>query len=146
MAEEKVPERSFQPVTEQDLRKPEAPEAPGKPVKRRVSRGVPKAHVNPDVVREFEEEVVTKVTTGRKRMRLFANHFILFVVGIAVAVGLKMTIYADLEDAFFLVPFVAWVGGLAVHANYALKPMLTRSKKESQIKAVIPPADSNGEG
>ena len=145
MAEEKVPERSFQPVTEQDIKKPETPEAPGQPAKRPVSRGIPKAHVNPDMVREFEEEVTTKVTTGRKRMRMFANHFILFTVGIAVAVGLKMTIYADLENAFFLVPFVAWVGLLAIHANHALKPILKRSKKESQIKAVITSTDNNGD-
>ena len=146
MAEEKVPERSFQPVTEQDINKPESPEAPGQPAKRPVSRGIPKAHVNPDMVREFEEEVTTKVTTGRKRMRMFANHFILFTVGIAVAVGLKMTIYADLENAFFLVPFVAWVGLLAIHANHALKPILKLSKQESQTTAGVPPSRHTGNG
>ena len=146
MAEENTPDRSFQPLTDQDLKKPEEPVAPGQPVKRPVSRGVPRAHVNPDVAREFGEEVLTKVTTGRKRMRWFANHIILFVVGIAVAISLKLTIYEDLDDAFFLVAFGAWVGLLAIHAGYALRPMLKRSDKESQIKAVIPQDDTNGDG
>ncbi len=145
MAEEKAPDRSFQPLTDQDLESPAPPEAPGQPPKRPASRGVPQAHVNPDVVREFGEEVVNKVSTGRKRMRWFANHIILCVIGIAVAISLKMTIYADLDEAFFLLGFGGWVGLLAFHANFALSPMLKRSKKESQIKAVIPQDDADGE-
>jgi len=90
------------------------------------------------VVKEFEEEIVTKVATGQKRMRWFANHIILFVVGIAVAISLKLSIYTDLEDAFFLVPLAAWVGLLAIHANYAMNPILKRSSKEGELKAVIP--------
>ena len=145
MAEEKVTDRSFQPLTDQDLKGPATAEAPGQPAKRPAARGVPTAHVNPEVVREFGEEVVTKVSTGQKRMRWFANHIILFVIGIAVAISLKMTIYADLDEAFFLLGFGGWVGLLAIHANYALSPLLKRSRKESQIKAVIPQDDTNGE-
>lgn len=149
MADETGSGRSFQPVTEHDLKKPESPEepaAPGaKPAKPPASRGVPKAHVNPEVTREFEEEIVKKVTTGRKRMRWFANHVILFIVGIAVAISLKVTIFEDLDKAVFLVFFGAWIGALAIHANYALSPMLKRSKKERQIKAVIPQDENNGD-
>jgi len=74
MADETGPGRSFQPVTEQDLKKPEVPPAPGQKKKPMVSRNVPSATVNPDVVREFEAEVIQKLTTGRKRMHWFANH------------------------------------------------------------------------
>jgi divalent metal cation (Fe/Co/Zn/Cd) transporter len=94
------------------------------------------------MVQEFEQEIDSKVDTGRKRMRWFANHLILFVVGIAVAVSLKLSLYADVENAFFYVPLGAWVGLLAVHANYAMNPMLKRSSKESELKAVIPPSES----
>jgi len=145
MADEINPDRRFQPVTEQDLKKSEVPPALGQIKKPPVLRGVPMAHVNPKVVREFEEEVTHKVTTGRKRMRWFANHVILFVVGIAVAISLKMTIYEKIDTAIFLVAFGAWVGALAIHANYALSPMLKRSQKESQIKAVIPQNNGNGD-
>jgi len=145
MADEIYPDRRFQPVTEQDLKKPEVPPAPGQKKKPPVSRGVPMAHVNPKVAREFEAEVTHKVTTGRKRMRWFANHVILFVVGIAVAISLKMTIYQKIETAIFLVVFGVWVGVLAIHANYALSPTLKRSQKASQIRAVIPQNNGNGD-
>ncbi|MEE9317541.1 MAG: hypothetical protein V3U48_04545 [Rhodospirillales bacterium] len=138
-----TPERSFEPLAERGPVAPSEPEAPEQPRKRARPRGLPSARVDPGVVKEFEEEIVSKVTTGRKRMRWFANHIILFVVGIAVAVSLKLSIYEDLEFAFFLVPFGVWVGLLAVHANYAMNPMLRRSEKESQLKAVIPPNDSD---
>ena len=138
-----TPERSFEPLTVRGPVAPREPEAPEQPRKRARSRGVPSARVDPGVVKEFEEEIVSKVTTGRKRMRWFANHVILFIVGIAVAVSLKLSIYEELEFAFFLVPLGVWVGLLAVHANYAMNPMLRRSEKESQLKAVVPPNDSD---
>lgn len=145
MAEENYrgTERGFQPLTEDQISTPEAPKLAEQPKKRKRPRDVPSAHVDPNVVKEYEEEIFTKVTTGRKRMRWFANHVILFVIGIAVAVTLHFTIYPNLEITFFLVPIVAWIGILAVHARYAMKPILSRSKKASQIKAVVPPPDSN---
>ncbi len=144
MADEndEAPERSFEPLADVPPDAPVGAEPAKQPQKRGPARGVPSARVDPDVVKEFEEEIDSKVTTGRKRMRWFANHIILFVVGIAVAVSLKFSIYEDLEFAFFLVPLGAWVGLLAVHANYAMGPMLRRSEKESQLKAVVPPNDS----
>tara|TARA_B100001971_G_C17778657_1_gene328618 strand:- start:198 stop:530 length:333 start_codon:yes stop_codon:yes gene_type:complete len=107
---------------------------------------VPAAHVDPGVVKEFEEEIETKVTTGRSRMRWFANHLILFVAAIAAAIPLRLTIFDEFHDAFFLVPLAAWVALLAFHANYALRPMLKRSGKESHIKAVIPPSETEDSG
>ena len=137
-----TPERSFEPLAERRPVAPSEPEAPEQLQKRAPPRGVPSARVDPEMVKEFEEEIESKVITGRKRMRWFANHIILFVVGIAVAVSLKFSLYEDLEFAFFLVPFGVWVGLLAIHANYAMNPMLRRSEKESQLKAVVPPNDS----
>ncbi len=103
---------------------------------------MPSVRVAPDMVKEFEEEIDTKVTSGRKRMRWFANHLILFVAGIAGGIPLRLTVFEEYHDAFFLVPLTAWVGLLAFHANYALRPMLKRSGKESHIKAIIPPTET----
>ena len=137
-----APERSFEPLADAPPDAPVGAEPAKQPQKRARPRGMPSARVDPGVVKEFEEEIDSKVTVGRKRMRWFANHIILFVVGIAVAVSLKFSLYEDVEFAFFLVPFGVWVGLLAIHANYAMNPMLRRSEKESQLKAVVPPNDS----
>ncbi|NQU60064.1 MAG: hypothetical protein HQ512_02960 [Rhodospirillales bacterium] len=145
MAEEdnSAEDRRFQPLDPKEISTSDAPKAAEKPKPRRRPSDVPAAHVDPNVVREYEEEIITKVTTGRKRMRWFANHVILFVIGIAVAITLHFTILPKLEIAFFMVPIVAWIGLLAIHARYAMKPILSRSKKASHIKAVVPPPDSN---
>ena len=127
-----TPERSFAPLSQDDVIVPAE----------RPPTGVPSARVDPEMVKEFEKEIDTKVTTGRKRMRWFANHLILFTIGITVAIPLRLTINTELHDAFFLVPLATWVGLLAVHANYALRVMLKRSDKGSQIKAVIPPTET----
>lgn len=89
---------------------------------------------------EYQSELVEKLTSGRKRMFWFANHFILFVIGVAAAIALKFSIYEDLENEFFLVSLGAWVGVLAIHARYAMAPIFRRSEKESQLKAIIPDA------
>ena len=138
------PERSFAPLILDDVADPAVAQAPpaGSPQRRSPPTGVPSARVDPEMVKEFEQEIDTKVTTGQKRMRWFANHLILFVVGITVAIPLRLTIFEEYHEAFFLVPLAAWVGLLAVHANYALRAMLKRSDKESQIKAVIPPTET----
>ena len=147
MAEKNDINRSFDPLTIKDITPPKAPEAATTPVKRPASRGIPKARVDPKMVKEFESELVDKVSTGRNRMRWFANHFILFVIGIAVAIGLKLSIYSDLENEFFLVGLGAWIGILTIHARFAIAPILKRSDKESQLKAVILEAaeSENGE-
>lgn len=138
-----TPERSFVPLSQDDITAPAQPQAPAKrPRRRPPPRGVPPARVDPDMVKEFKEEIDTKVTTGRKRMRGFANHLTLFMAGIAGAIPLRLTVFEEYHEAFFLVPLAAWVGLLAFHANYALRPMLRRSGKESQIKAVIYPSET----
>ncbi len=139
-----TPERNFAPLSQDDITAPATPQAApdGSPQRRRPARGMPSARVDPEMVKEFEEEIDTKVTSGRSRMRWFANHFILFVAGMAGAIPLRLTVFDEYHDAFFLVPLAAWVGLLAFHANYALRPMLKRSGKESQIKAVIPPTEN----
>ncbi len=106
--------------------------------KRTRPRGMPTARVNPGMVREFEEEIETKVKSGTSRMRWFANHLILFVIGIAAIIPLRLTILTDYHDAWFYVPIGAWVGLLALHARFAMGPILRKSRRESQIKAVIP--------
>ncbi len=146
MAEENQTNRSFDPLTIEDVTASQASDEAGAPTKRSPSRGIPKARVDPRTVKEFESELDDKVTSGRNRMRWFANHFILFVIGIAVAIGLKLSIYSDLEDEFFLVGLGAWVGILAIHARYAMTPILMRSDKESQLKAVIPEAEESENG
>jgi hypothetical protein len=137
-------ERSFAPLSQDDVIAPAERQAPpeGSPQRRPPPTGVPSARVDPEMVKEFEKEIDTKVTTGQKRMRWFGNHLILFMIGITVAIFLQLTIYTELHDTFFLVPLAAWVGLLAVHANYAMRTMLKRSYKESQIKAVIPPTET----
>ena len=141
-----VPGRSFEPLADAPPAAPAGAEPTvDQPKKRQTPRGVPATPVDANVVKEFEEEIVTKVATGQKRMRWFANHIILFVVGIAVAISLKLSIYTDLEDAFFLMPLAAWVGLLAIHANYAMNPILKRSSKEGELKAVIPPDENDRE-
>ena len=139
-----TPERSFAPLSQDDVIVPAERQAPpeGSPQRRPPPTGVPSARVDPEMVKEFEKEIDTKVTTGQKRMRWFANHLILFMIGITVAIPLWLTINTELHDAFFLVPLAAWVGLLAVHANYALRVMLKRSDKGGQIKAVIPPTET----
>ena len=139
-----TPERSFAPLSQDDVIAPAERQAPpeGIPQWRPPPTGVPSARVDPEMVKEFEKEIDTKVTTGQKRMRWFANHLILFMIGITVAIPLRLTIYTEFHDAFFLVPLAAWVGLLAVHANYALRVMLKRSDKGGQIKAVIPPTET----
>ena len=139
-----TPERSFAPLSQDDVIAPAERQAPpeGRPQRRPPPTGVPSARVDPEMVKEFEKEIDTKVTTGQKRMRWFANHLILFMIGITVAIPLRLTIYTEFHDAFFLVPLAAWVGLLAVHANYALRVMLKRSDKGGQIKAVIPPTET----
>ena len=134
-----TPERSFAPLIQDDIIAPATPRSAsdGSPQKRRRS-GMPSARVDPEMVKEFEQEIDTKVNTGRGRMRWFANHLILFAAGIAGAVPLRLTVFDEFHDAFFLLPLAAWVGLLAFHANYALRPVLKRSDKESQIKAIIP--------
>lgn len=137
--------RSFVPLNRDDLFSPKPEPAKDAAKKKIRPRGMPKARVNPEIAREFANEVNTKVTTGRSRMRWFANHLILFVVAIVTAVGLHMTIYQDIELAYFQIGLVGWVGVLAMHAWYAMRPLLRRSEKESQLKAVIPETDQNGE-
>ena len=139
-----TPERSFAPLSQDYVIAPAERQAPpeGSSQRRPPPTGVPSARVNPEMVKDFEKEIDTKVTTGQKRMRWFANHLILFMIGITVLLPLWLTINTELHDAFFLVPLATWVGLLAVHANYALRAMLKRSDKESQIKAVIPPAET----
>ena len=130
-------DRDFAPLTDIGIGTSEA-DAPSAEKKRKRRRGMPTARVDPGIVREFEEEIDTKVKSGRSRMRWFANHLILFVVGIAVIIPLRLTILTDYHNAFFYVPIGVWVGFLALHARYAMGPLLRRSRRESQIKAVIP--------
>lgn len=134
-------DRDFAPLTDIGTGTSEA-DTPSAEKKRARPRGMPAARVDPDVVREFEEEIDTKVKSGRSRMRWFANHLILFVVGIAAIIPLRLTILTDYHNAFFYVPIGVWVGLLALHARYAMGPLLRRSRRESQIKAVVPdPSD-----
>ncbi len=130
-------DRDFAPLTDIGTGT-DAADAPSAEKKRVRPRGMPAARVNPGMVREFEEEIDTKVKSGRSRMRWFANHLILFVIGFAAIIPLRLTILTDYHDAFFYVPIGAWVGLLALHARYAMGPLLRRSRRESQIKAVIP--------
>ncbi|MAF96433.1 MAG: hypothetical protein CMM60_11860 [Rhodospirillaceae bacterium] len=97
------------------------------------------ARVDPDMVKEFKQEIDAKVAIGHKRMRGLANHLTFFVAAIAAVIPLRLTVFEEYHEAFFLVPLAAWVGLLAFHANYALRPILRRSGKESRIKAVIQP-------
>ncbi len=130
-------DRDFAPLTDIGTGT-DAAAPPSAEKKRRRPRGMPMARVDPGVVREFEEDIDTKVKSGRSRMRWFANHLILFVIGIAAIIPLRLTILTDYDDAFFYLPIGAWVGLLALHARYAMGPLLRRSRRESQIKAVIP--------
>jgi len=138
-------DRSFVPLSNDDLISPKPEPAKDAAKKEARARGIPKARVNPEIAREFAEEVNTKVSSGRSRMRWFANHLILFVIAIVTAVGLHLTIYKDIELAYFQIGLVGWVGVLALHAWYAMRPLLQRSDKESQLKAVIPDTDRDRE-
>ena len=130
-------DRDFAPLTDIGTGTSEAV-TPSAEKKRKRRRGMPTARGDPGMVREFEEEIDTKVKSGTSRMRWFANHLILFVVGIAVTIPLRLTILTDYHNAFFYVPIGVWIGFLALHARYAMGPLLRRSRRESQIKAVIP--------
>lgn len=138
-------ERSFVPMPKVDLSKPKSVANADKVAKGTRPRGIPSANVNPEVVQEFAEEVNTKISSGRSRMRWFANHLMLFVVGILTTVTLQFTIFADIDAIYFQLPLVGWVGMLALHARYAMGPILKRSDKESQLKAVIPEILSDDE-
>ncbi len=134
-----TPGRSFAPLTEEAIAvAAEAESEPSKAPETGPPRGLPAARVDPEMVKEFEHEIDEKVTTGRRRMRWFANHLILFVAGVAGAIPLRLTVFDEYHDAFFLVPLAVWVGLLAFHANFAIRSILKRSEKESQLKAVVP--------
>lgn len=156
MADEKEPlserlvaprptERSFVPLPKVDLSRPQTETKGEAKAKGTRPRGIPSPKVNPEMAQEFAEEVNTKITSGRSRMRWFANHLMLFVVGIVTTVTLQLTIFSDIEAIYFQLPLVGWVGILALHASYAMGPMLRRSDKESQLKAVIPKSLSDDE-
>lgn len=133
-------DRSFAPASTEQIAPGAAAETP-KPRKRPPPREVPAARVDPGLVRELEDEIEQKVTSGRKRMRWFANHLILFVAGVAAAIPLKMMVFTEIPDAYLYLVFGAWVGLLAIHANYAMIPILKRSKAEAQLKALVPRRD-----
>ncbi|HEY4636578.1 MAG TPA: hypothetical protein VIG92_08460 [Rhodospirillales bacterium] len=141
----KAGERSFAPMSVEPVTAANvaAKAAPAKPRKRPPVRDVPAARVDPALVRQLEEEVERKVTSGRRRMRWFANHLILFVAGVAAAIPLRLMVFTDIEDAFLYLPFGLWVGLLAIHANYAMIPILRRSKAEAQLKALMPAAEKD---
>jgi len=130
-------DRDFAPLTEIRPKSSETEESAADK-KRGRPRGMPSARVDPGVVKEFEEEIDTKVKSGTSRMRWFANHLILFVIAITAIIPLRLTILTDYHDAFFYVPIGAWIALLALHASYAMRPLLRRSRRESQIKAVVP--------
>ncbi len=138
-------ERSFAPLSKTDLSRPKSVIEAEEVTKGTRPRGIPSASVNPVMAQEFADEVNTKVSSGQSRMRWFANHLMLFVVGIVTTVSLQLTIYADIEAAYFQLPMVGWVGVLALHASYAMGPMFKRSDKESQLKVVIPETSSDDE-
>jgi len=144
-APSRATDRSFVPLpkVEPFVAKPEVTANPTS--KKTRPRGIPAVRVNPDVAREFAEEVDNKVTSGRSRMRWFANHLMLFVVAIVTAITLHVTIYPDIEIGYFQIGLGGWVGVLALHARYAMGPILKRSDKESQLKAIIPEADQDAE-
>ena len=101
--------------------------------------GIPGTRVDIGLVLAFAHEIDAKVTVGRQRMRWFANHLIVFAAGVAVAMPLHLWAFADIEPAYALLPLAAWIGVLAVHAHYAMNPILRRSPKESQLRALLPP-------
>ncbi|MBI2978068.1 MAG: hypothetical protein HYZ04_00030 [Rhodospirillales bacterium] len=141
----KAGERSFAPMSVEPVTAANvaAKAAPAKARKRPSMREVPAARVDPELVRQLEQEVEQKVTSGRSRMRWFANHLILFVAGVAAAIPLRLMVFTDIEDAFLYLPFGVWVGLLAIHANYAMSPILRRSKAEAQLKALMPAAEKD---
>ena len=98
-----TPERSFAPLSQDDVIAPAERQAPpeGSPQRRPPATGVPSARVDPEMVKEFEKEIDTKVTTGQKRMRWFANHLILFVAGVVGAIPLRLTVFNEYHGAFF---------------------------------------------
>ncbi len=93
--------------------------------------------IDPGLLREFTDEINNNVTTGRSRMRWFAHHMILFAVGVVIAVPLQSFVLIDIEQEFFQLSLVAWVGFLVIHAHYAMKPILRRSAKAGQLEAMV---------
>jgi hypothetical protein len=138
-------DRSFAPLSQDEIKSAKPALKEQDKAKRRAAPmgSLPPARVDPLVVRELEREVAQKVTSGRRRMRWFANHLILFVAGVAGAVPLKFYIFPEMPNAFLYVPFGVWVGLLAIHLNYAMTPILKRSKAEAQLKALMPQKDEN---
>ena len=136
----KTAERSFTPLSVEQITAAAdgAAKAPAKARKRPPVGEFPAARVDPELVRQLEEQVEQKVTSGRKRMRWFANHLFLFVAGVAAAIPLRLMVFTDLNNAFLYLPFGLWVGLLAIHLNYAMIPILRRSKAEAQLKALLP--------
>jgi hypothetical protein len=137
--------RSFAPLsaTEIAAAAKAAEKKPEKARKRPPPREIPAARVDPGLVRQLEQEIEQKVKSGRSRMRWFANHLILFVAGVAAAVPLKLSAFPDMPNAYLYLPFGAWVGLLAIHLNYAMIPILRRSKAEAQLKALVPSSDKD---
>ena len=116
-----TPVRSFAPLTDEAITVAAA---------LRVDQGL---------VREFADEIDNNVTTGRNRMRWFAHHMILFAVGIVILVPLQSFVLIDIEQEFFQLSLVAWVGFLVIHAHYAMDPILRRSSKVGQLEAMVSP-------
>lgn len=138
-------ERSFAPLSAEEIEAAAvAAKEPEKAKRRRPSTGeIPAARVDPEMVRQLENEINVKVASGRTRMRWFANHLILFAAAVVGAVPVKLYMFPDLHEAFLYVPFATWVGLLAIHANYAMTPILRRSKTEPQLKALVPATEKD---
>jgi len=78
MAGENDINRSFTPLSLDEISPSWPTNDASSSRKRSKPRGMPKARMHPKLAEDFQSELVEKVTSGRKRMFWFANHFILF--------------------------------------------------------------------
>ena len=97
-----TPGHSFAPLIEEAIAvAAEAESGPSKAPETGPPSGVPTARVDPEPVKKFEHEIDEKITTGRRRMRWFANHLILFDAGVVGEIPLRLTVFNEYHDAFF---------------------------------------------
>ncbi len=98
---------------------------------------VPSAYASPQIpdspaaeeIKKTFEEKSRKVGKASKRMRWFAHHLIAYLAVAAFIVPLDHFYFQD-ERTWFLIPVVGWGGVLAIHARFAMEPMLNPDKNE----------------
>lgn len=87
----------------------------------------------PEPVVEVPAWQVEALRLGRKRMRMFANHLIGYLSATTIALPLAIFyLKTDVDRNFVYLALFSWLGIIAIHASYAMKPIMENRKSEKE--------------